>query len=72
MKYFVYWLMIRIKISNSFKKEIKVSIEYFCILFNLFVGKCPPGWTLNADRCYRYMGAALPYAQAGQFCRVSL
>ena len=37
----------------------------------LSVGKCPPGWTLNTDRCYRYMGAALPYAQAGQFCRVS-
>jgi hypothetical protein len=46
-------------------------IEFYCTHYNICVGKCPPGWTLNADRCYRYMGAALPYAQAGQFCRVS-
>ncbi|KAK3092533.1 hypothetical protein FSP39_004063 [Pinctada imbricata] len=35
----------------------------------LIDGKCPPGWRLDENRCYRYMGAALPYFEAKDFCR---
>ncbi|KAL3873370.1 hypothetical protein ACJMK2_036499 [Sinanodonta woodiana] len=34
-------------------------------------GKCAPGWHLDSDRCYRYMGAALPYYEADSFCRLN-
>lgn len=32
-------------------------------------GKCAPGWRIHENRCYRYMGAALPYYEAINFCR---
>ncbi|XP_033735968.1 LOW QUALITY PROTEIN: protein bark beetle-like [Pecten maximus] len=32
-------------------------------------GKCAPGWRIHDNRCYRYMGAALPYYEAINFCR---
>ncbi|XP_076442507.1 protein bark beetle-like [Babylonia areolata] len=32
-------------------------------------GKCPPGWKVDNERCYRFMGGALPYYQARDFCR---
>ena len=38
----------------------------------MFTGKCAPGWKLDSGRCYRFMGGALPYYQARDFCRVSL
>ena len=38
----------------------------------VFTGKCAPGWKQDSGRCYRFMGGALPYYQARDFCRVSL
>lgn len=35
------------------------------------LGKCPPGWMREEERCYKYMGAALPYHEANQFCQVN-
>lgn len=32
LKNIVYWLMFGIKISNSFKQEIKVSVQFLCIV----------------------------------------
>ncbi|VDI16459.1 Hypothetical predicted protein [Mytilus galloprovincialis] len=38
---------------------------------SLIDGKCPPGWRLNDQRCYRYMGASLPYYDAIEFCKAA-
>lgn len=51
--------------------------ENFAAKENLFdnyiTGKCAPGWMLEeeAQRCYKYMGAALPYNEANDFCKVN-
>ncbi|XP_067681580.1 protein bark beetle-like [Haliotis asinina] len=34
-------------------------------------GKCRPGWKLDTGRCYRYMGGALPFYEANEFCRAN-
>ncbi|CAL1535561.1 unnamed protein product [Lymnaea stagnalis] len=35
---------------------------------SLVEGDCLPGWVLDKQRCYRYMGGALPYDKAKEFC----
>ncbi|CAG5132059.1 unnamed protein product, partial [Candidula unifasciata] len=35
----------------------------------LVEGNCLPGWVFDQKRCYRYMGGALPFEQAKQFCQ---
>ncbi|KAH9500139.1 hypothetical protein Btru_077291 [Bulinus truncatus] len=32
-------------------------------------GNCLPGWVYDNKRCYRYMGGALPYEKAKEFCQ---
>ncbi|GFO27981.1 class a scavenger receptor srcr domain with c-type lectin domain [Plakobranchus ocellatus] len=32
-------------------------------------GQCLPGWVQDKNRCYRYMGGALPFQEAREFCK---
>ncbi|KAK6181325.1 hypothetical protein SNE40_009204 [Patella caerulea] len=34
-------------------------------------GDCLPGWKLDSGRCYRYMGAAVPFDKAIEFCKLN-
>ncbi|XP_021367968.1 protein bark beetle-like isoform X3 [Mizuhopecten yessoensis] len=60
------------KIWDSSDNDTLVSITadpYRVSNQSIIDGKCAPGWRIHENRCYRYMGAALPYHNAISFCR---
>lgn len=60
------------KIWDALDNNSLVPVEYMPIKINngsLIYGKCAPGWFLDQNRCYKYMGSALPFYHAQQFCR---
>lgn len=60
------------KIWDGLDNDSLVAVEYMPIKINnqsLIYGKCAPGWFLDANRCYKYFGAALSYFAADRFCK---
>ncbi|XP_052783699.1 protein bark beetle-like isoform X2 [Mya arenaria] len=59
------------KIWDRLDNDSLVAVTFMPMKVNnesLVYGKCAPGWYLEDDRCYKYMGAALPYKEANDFC----
>lgn len=49
-----------------------LEVAYFPYQLNnktILDDKCPPGWNLILDTCYKYVGAPMTFFEARDFCR---
>lgn len=49
-----------------------LEVAYFPYQLNnktILDDKCPPGWNLILDTCYKYVGAPMTFYEARDFCR---
>lgn len=60
------------KVWDNYDDPSMVSVQFWQPKLDnrsVVEGKCLPGWKLDNNRCYRFMGGALNYFQARDFCK---
>ncbi|XP_012945265.1 protein bark beetle [Aplysia californica] len=60
------------KTYDNFDNKDLVEIDYWPPIIDsrsIIEGDCLPGWVLDKNRCFRYMGGALPFEEAKLFCQ---